>query len=122
MAALTLPDLVRIMFSSHSEYETITKKEKEDFFFIFNRQMSRKLPEHAERFNHRRVNKEIAMDTWLIFIHHLQNSGDRDFPNNRMPKWFWGTKRTEVPPQLTPDQFILKLVEDKNPILSEDEE
>lgn len=80
------------------------------------------LPEHAETFNHRGINKVTAMDTWVLFIENLQNSGDKNWPKNRVPYWFWGKKGTTELLVLSPDQIIINMVNDKKPIQPDSED
>jgi hypothetical protein len=108
---MNLTEFVNVIFSNRKAYENVTVKEKESFFFFVNKQLGRKLPEHAESFNHRNTNKSLALDTWVLFIENLQNSGDRDWPRNRTPNWFWGKKASGETEILTPDQVILNMIE-----------
>ena len=71
--------IVNIFFFAKNDWHTVTDKDKEDFFFIFNRYMAKKYPKEAQFFNKRNVDKATAMDIWFLKLK----------KENRVPYWFW---------------------------------
>lgn len=59
-------------------WESITDEEKEEFFFIINRFMSKKYHKESQLLNEKLINKVSAMNTWFIFMQ-----------SQPYPKWFW---------------------------------
>ena len=66
------------MFGKGNDWDYVTDEQKETFFFIINRNMSKKFPEKAQLLNSKTVNKVVAMDIWHNFM-----------LNQPYPKWFW---------------------------------
>lgn len=66
------------MVKNKNDWEYVTDEQKEKFFFIINRQLSKKYPEKSKLLNDKLINKVSAMDTWYFFM--------LDKP---YPKWFW---------------------------------
>ena len=66
------------MVKNKNDWEYVTDDQKEKFFFIINRQLSKKYPEKSKLLNDKLINKVSAMDTWYFFM--------LDKPYQ---KWFW---------------------------------
>ena len=93
-----LLEVVNTLFTDRSNYKNVTDKEKDDFFFIINRNIAKKFPELSQKLNHKEIDKSLAMDVLFTEIHRLGE--------NRYNKWFWakgksakekdGLKPTEI--------------------------
>lgn len=81
--------IVDIMFTHKNKWVTITNYEKEQFFFIFNRFMSKQYPKQAEFFNKKEIDKASAMDIWFNFLS----------KEHRVPFWFWRGKTKKITPK-----------------------
>jgi hypothetical protein len=80
-----LIDVANAMFKNKNKWSEIQKKDKERFFFIFNRYFSRMYPNNSHLLNLKNVNKSIAMDIWYNFM--------LDKP---YPKWFWAKSKKPI--------------------------
>jgi len=72
-------NITDIIFSKKTLWNTVTDEDKESLFFIFNRFMSKKYPIQANSFNHKFIDKALAMDIWFLFLRN----------ETRVPFWFW---------------------------------
>lgn len=75
---MELIDVFNSMFKDRSKWKNLTNEDKEKFFFIINRYMSKKFPEKSKLLNDKLINKVSAMDTWYLFTNDMN-----------YPKWFW---------------------------------
>ena len=66
------------MFRDRKNWRYVTDQQKNDYFFIINRYMSKKYPKESLLLNNKMIDKVSAMDTWFLFMN-----------NNPYPKWFW---------------------------------
>ncbi len=66
MAEMT--DVANAMFKYRRKWVSITVEDKEKFFFIFNRFLSKIYPEKAQLLNLKNINKAAAFDTWFYFM------------------------------------------------------
>jgi hypothetical protein len=74
-----LKTITDIFYHSKRDWKDVSSEEKERFFFIFNRYMSRKYPLHAQQFNFKGIDKAIAFNVWFVFFRQTI----------RRPDWFW---------------------------------
>lgn len=78
------------IFKNRKDWDFITDDQKEKYFFIINRNFSKKYPEKAQLFNLKSINKISSMNLWFNF-----------FENKPYPNWFWskGDKadKSEIP-------------------------
>lgn len=81
--------IVDIMFIHKNRWLQITNYEKEQFFFIFNRFMSKQYPSQAQFFNKKEIDKASAMDIWFNFLS----------KEHRVPYWFWRGKTKKITPK-----------------------
>ena len=85
---MTFKDIVDAMFAQKTKWVYITNKDKEEFFFIFNRFMSKQYPKQANYFNDKTIDKASAMDIWFSFLK----------SEVRTPYWFWkGATKKKAP-------------------------
>lgn len=82
-------DIVDIVFIKKQNWINVSNKDKETYFFIFNRYMSKKFPIKAHFFNKPNIDKATAMDIWFMS---LQNE-------RRVPYWFWKGNTKKKQPQ-----------------------
>jgi hypothetical protein len=76
---MDLKTFVNALFVNKRAWAQISDKEKESYFFIFNRYMAKRHPLSAQKFNRKGVDKASAMDVWF-------ETFKRDI---RVPAWFW---------------------------------
>lgn len=84
------------LFKNREDWKWVTDKQKETYFFIINRNFSKKYPERAQLLNNKFINKVVALDLWYNFML------DKPYPS-----WFWykGTKTEKT--DLTSSDFKL---------------
>ena len=66
------------MFKNREDWEFVTDVQKETFFFIINRNLSKKYKSQAQLLNLKNINKVSSMDLWFYFL-----------KNKPYPNWFW---------------------------------
>lgn len=66
------------MTKNRSLWNQVTDKQKEDFFFIINRMMSKKYPHLSQSLNLKGQDPIVGMDLWFQF-----------FDGKPYPSWFW---------------------------------
>jgi hypothetical protein len=80
-----LIDVVNSMFKNRQSWNNITDSDKEKYFFIINRYLSKQYPTKAYFVNIKNVNKSVCLDLWFHFM--------KDKP---YPVWFWSkSSKTE---------------------------
>jgi hypothetical protein len=70
------------LFKDRSIWTHVTRQQKEEFFFIVNRLLSRRFPAQATALNNRYVDKAAGMDAWFAF-----------FEGKPYPSWMWAKKQ-----------------------------
>lgn len=98
-----LLEVSNIMFRYKDKWVTITKEEKETFFFIFNRYFSKKYPNESFLLNNKNIDKEMSMDLWFSFMF-----------NKPYPKWFWGKSKKKKEKSLFSKEDIYKVKKKHN--------
>ena len=78
---MALLEVVNTLFTDRSNYRNVTDKDKEDFFFIINRNIAKKYPLLSQKLNHKEIDKTLAMDVLFTELHRLNEA--------RYNKWFW---------------------------------
>jgi len=80
----------KCMFQDRSKWKYISTKQKEKWFFIINRNMSKKFPHLSQLLNDKTIDKVAGMDLWYYFML------DKPYPN-----WFWSKspkfEKTDIP-------------------------
>lgn len=67
--AVDLSKVGKAMFSYKNMWVNITKEEKEEAFFIFNRYFSKTYPELSLKLNNsKNLDKEVCMDIWFRYM------------------------------------------------------
>ena len=75
---MELAEIFKALVSKKDEWNKVTDEDKEKFFFIINRLMSKKYKEKSQLFNLKTINKVSSMDVWHHFI-----------LTQPYPNWFW---------------------------------
>lgn len=93
------------MIKNRNEYQFVTNEQKDKYFFIINRNMSKKYPYLAQLINDKTINKSAGMDLWFNFISSRKWTTD----NGSYPKWFWSKsdKPTDKPEVTEKENNIL---------------
>ena len=68
----------KTIFQNREQWEYVTDKQKEEFFFIFNRMFSKLYHKESQLLNLKNIDKISGMNLWYYFM--------KDKP---YPKWFW---------------------------------
>jgi hypothetical protein len=76
--------ITNTIFKNKSDWKWVTDEQKEAYFFIINRMMSKKYPIKAQLFNIKNIDKVSSMNLWYQFM--------LDKP---YPKWFWSKSKKE---------------------------
>lgn len=93
------------MCKNTNTWKYVTSKQKEEFFFIFNRYFSKKYPDKAQLLNTKSIDKVMAMELWYHFI--------KDEP---YPRWFWSKGEKSEKAEIAPKDYksLLRLLLIKN--------
>lgn len=98
--AVNLNKIGKAMFTNKQEWRNITKEEKQESFFIFNRYFSKTYPELAQEINIKNNDSEVCMDIWFRFMY------NQPYPSN-----FWskvnGTKEKTFYTEKDIDRLML---------------
>lgn len=78
-----LLSIFKVFFKDRQNWRFVTDKQKQDYFFIFNRYLSKKYLKQAKLLNNKNIDKVSAMNIWFNFL-----------KNEPYPNWFW-SKSTE---------------------------
>lgn len=76
--------ITNTIFRNKSDWKWVTDEQKETYFFIINRMMSKKYPTKSQLFNIKNIDKISCMNLWYQFM--------LDKP---YPKWFWSKSKKE---------------------------
>lgn len=68
----------KCMFQDRNKWKYISIQQKEKWFFIINRNMSKKFPHLSQLINDKTIDKVAGMDLWYHFM-----------SNKSYPDWFW---------------------------------
>lgn len=95
-----LTDIINALVKDRKKYTSLTNKEKEHYFFIINRMLSKKYPEYSLKLNIKSMDKSLAMDMWFL---KLKGVNPYD-----LFKWFW-SKGSKVSNGLKREENIMLL-------------
>lgn len=70
--------ITNAMFRNKTDWQFVTDEQKEKWFFIINRNFSKKYPDKAQLLNTKTIDKVTALNIWYNFML------DKPYPN-----WFW---------------------------------
>lgn len=93
-----LLDVFNAMFKDRGNWKYVDDELKEKYFFIVNRNLSKKYPEKAQLFNTKNIDKVSSMNLWYSFMY-----------NKPYPKWFWGKTSKENNPKISDKDYQLLL-------------
>jgi len=93
-----LIEVVNTLIKNKKNWVNILDDDKEQFFFIINRLLSKKYPEKAQLLNHKNIDKATALDTWYYFMM------DKPYPN-----WFWSKSNKESKKEINKTDYKLLL-------------
>jgi len=94
-----LLSIFKCMTSNKKDWVRVTDEQKEKYFFIVNRNFSKKYPKNAQLFNSKNIDKVSCMNLWFHFM--------LDKP---YPKWFWSKGNdNKDKPKLSKKDFNLLL-------------
>ena len=79
-----LLSIFKVLFSERHKWEFVTDKQKEDYFFIMNRYLSKKYLSKSKLINNKLIDKVSGMNIWFHFL-----------KNEPYPKWFWSKSNKE---------------------------
>lgn len=93
-----LIEVTNTLFRNKKNWINITDDDKEKYFFIINRLLSKKYPNEAQLLNHKNIDKISALDTWYYFML------DKPYPN-----WFWSKSGKESKKDISESDYKLLL-------------
>lgn len=82
--------ITNAMFKDKENWNFVTDDQKEEFFFIINRLLSKRFPEKSQLLNLKTIDKISGLDLWYHFM-----------KNKPYPSWIWSKSEKEKP--LIPD-------------------
>jgi len=107
--------IFKVLFNERYKWEYVTDKQKEEFFFIVNRHLSKKYLKQSKLLNSKTINKVSAMNIWFKFLE-----------NEPYPNWFWSKSSVKKPkglltkPEYNKIRLKLKISEDDMNFLIEE--
>lgn len=93
-----LIEVTNTLFRNKKNWANITDDDKEKYFFIINRLLSKKYPNESQLLNHKNIDKVSALDTWYYFML------DKPYPN-----WFWSKSKKESKKNISENDYKLLL-------------
>ena len=72
-----LKHITDFIFTNKSEYENLSHKDKEDFFFIINRKFARKYPKHAKFLNKKSDSDNIKLNNMVVISASICNKNGK---------------------------------------------
>lgn len=76
--------ITNAMFKDKHNWKWVTYSQKEEFFFIINRLMTKRFPHQAQLLNHKSINKVVGLDLWFELM-----------KSHPYPKWIWSKSESE---------------------------
>ena len=74
----------KCIFQERNNWKYVSIQQKEKWFFIINRNMSKRFPQQSQFLNNKNIDKSIGMDLWFEFM-----------KTQPYPKWFWSKPKEE---------------------------
>lgn len=81
-----LSSVMKKIFIDRSEYKNISIKDKESFFFIINRYITKRYPNVSISLNMKNINKSLALDLLFLKVN----------KDNYYHTWIWDRKKTKT--------------------------
>jgi hypothetical protein len=88
----------KCIFQNREHWQYVTDKQKKDFFFIFNRYLSKRYPYLAQMLNDKLFDEISGMNLIYAF-----------FTNKPYPKWFWSKSEKKSEKTLFSNSEIVSL-------------
>ena len=63
-----LLSMFKVLFTERSKWDFVTDKQKEDYFFILNRYLSKRYLKQAKLLNSKFIDKVSGMNIWFHFL------------------------------------------------------
>jgi len=74
----------KCIFQERNNWKYVSIQQKEKWFFIINRNMSKRFPNLSQLLNNKNLDKSVGMDLWFHFMK------SKPYPN-----WFWSKNKEE---------------------------
>ncbi len=87
------------MFRKRDDWRFLTDKQKDTYFFIINRNLSKRYPEQAQLLNLKNIDKVVGMELWYQFM-----------KNEPYPSYFWSKSEKNDKPVLVPKDYKMLLI------------
>ena len=82
------------IFRNKTDWQYVTDDQKEKWFFIINRNFSKKYPEKAQLSNLKTIDKVSSLNLWYYFML------DKPYPN-----WFWSKAESSEKSKISDKDF-----------------
>jgi len=89
--------ITNAMFKDRQNWKWVSNEQKEEFFFIINRLLSKRFAEKAQLLNHKNINKAVGLDLWFQFL-----------KKSPYPSWIW-SKSEKVSQHISEQDYMLLL-------------
>jgi hypothetical protein len=90
--------ITNAMFKTKSDWQYVSDEQKEKWFFIINRNFSKKYPDKAQLLNLKTIDKVSSLDLWYYFML------DKPYPS-----WFWSKGESLEKSKVSDKEFKLLL-------------
>jgi hypothetical protein len=81
---MELIDIVNRLFRFRKRWDEVKQVDKDKYFFIINRLLSKQYPEISQKMNFKDIDKATCLDIWYNLL-----------DGKNIPKDFWGKKKGE---------------------------
>jgi hypothetical protein len=78
--------VIDFIFKNKEDYKKLSDEDKERTFFMVNRKLARRFPEHAKLLNTKDTDKSTALDIWYSYFIKIRANG--------IPDWYWFKQKT----------------------------
>lgn len=65
---MNMTEIVNALFKDRSKWKQASLEDKEKFFFIINRNLSKIWPEYSHKWNNKGVDTTLALDVWFWWL------------------------------------------------------
>jgi len=89
-------DFIKIMFTKHSQYNTIKQHNKKRHFFMINRFFAIKYPENANAFNINGIEGSYVVDAWSLLAKRF----------TRVPGWIYTKTKKSAKAATSKNEYI----------------
>lgn len=78
--------ITNAMFKEREKWKWVSDEQKNEFFFIINRLLSKRFPDNAQLLNLKLIDKIAGLELWFHFM-----------KNKPYPSWIWSKSEKEKP-------------------------